>query len=146
MKYNVWSKIKTGCGKIRDNLGLIVIKHEKCIYTFLISLLLFLSVLAYQASQHSADLKQWSKEKALLEQDLKVATEIITLQGEALRQREEIIGSQGQMIIEQRKVLDRAKEIIYLQDKAIKDLLEKLQKWIPPTPVDPRKWAIYEAN
>ena len=131
---NIWNKIKTYWNKFSEGFWAFTLKHEKCLYTFFITCLVFFSVIIYQTSNHTSDYLQWQKEKALLERDLSVATEIITLQGELLRKKDFVIR-------EQQEVIGKAKQIIELQEKALQDLMKRLRP-----PVDPSRWAIYEAN
>jgi len=106
--------------------------------------LIALAIISYQSISHTNDYRQWKKEKALLVQDLRIANEIITIQGEIIRKSEAIIREKDQMIIGQQTVIGQAKQIIRSQEQVIKDLVEKLQNMIPPPPN--RSWAIYEDN
>jgi hypothetical protein len=130
---NIWNKIKNYWSKLRNGFWPFVLKHDKCLYTFLITTLVFLSIIAYQSHDRTKHHLQWKKERALLVQDLKIATEIITIQGEIIRKKEEVISVQ-------RQTLERAKGIILMQNEAIKDLIKR---FMPPPKSDSRNWATH---
>ena len=140
---NIWNKIKTCWANFHSGFWPWVNKHEKCLYTLLATSLIALAIISYQTVSHSNDYRQWLKEKALLEQDLRIANEIITIQGEIIRKSEAIIREKDQMIIGQQTVIGQARQIIRSQDQVIKDLVDKLQNMIPP---HKRSWAIYVYN